>query len=375
MKILILTNNDSGLYQFRKELLTKLIEEKNDVYCSFPFSDRTKQITELGCECIDTKISRHGTNPFEDFKLFFNYIKLLKKIKPDVVLTYTIKPNVYGGLACSLKKIPYIANITGLGGAVESGGLMQKLTLFLYKIGLKKAGKVFFQNSTNKDFMLKNKIIKSDYDVLPGSGVNLLQHSFEKYPNNGEKIILLIIGRIMKDKGTDEILEAAEIIKHLHPNVIFRFIGPNDGYSKEKFDSAVADGYIEYLSSKPNIHDYIKESHATLHASYHEGMSNVLLETAACGRPIIATDVPGCRETYDEGVSGISFKPRDVKGMVDAIEKFLSLSNGEKAQMGAAGRKKMEKEFNRDIIVDKYLSTIKKFIKEDEENELVQQNS
>ena len=137
----------------------------------------------------------------------------------------------------------------------------------------------------------------------------------------------------------------------------------------------ISDKTIEYWEQQPDVHPIIKNSHATLHASYHEGMSNVLLETAACGRPIIATDVPGCRETYDDGVSGISFKPRDVKGMVDAIEKFLSLSNGEKAQMGAAGRKKMEKEFNRDIIVDKYLSTIKKFIKEDEENELVQQNS
>ena len=292
MKILILTNNDSGLYQFRKELLTKLIEEKNDVYCSFPFSDRTKQITELGCECIDTKISRHGTNPFEDFKLFLNYIKLLKKIKPDVVLTYTIKPNVYGGLACSLKKIPYIANITGLGGAVESGGFLQSLTLKLYKIGLKKAEKVFFQNSENQRFMLEKGIVGNSNELLPGSGVNLERNSFEPYPDNDNCVTLLTIGRIMKDKGTDEILEAAEIIKPLYPNVIFRFIGPNDGYSKEKFDSAVADGYIEYLSSKPNIHDYIKESHATLHASYHEGMSNVLLETAACGRLIFLNSQP-----------------------------------------------------------------------------------
>lgn len=375
MVILILTNKDSGLYHFRKELLIRLITEKNNVYCSFPFSDKTEQIEELGCKCIDTEISRHGTDPFKDIMLFLNYLRLLKRVKPDVALTYTIKPNVYGGLACSFKRIPYIANITGLGGAVESGGLMQKLTLFLYKIGLKNAKKIFFQNSANKEFMLEKNVIKNNYDVLPGSGVNLLQHSFEKYPNDEEKIVLLIIGRIMKDKGTDEILDTAKIIKPKHPNVIFRFIGPNDGYSNGKFDSAVADGYIEHLDSQPNIHNYIKESHATLHASYHEGMSNVLLETAACGRPIIATDVPGCRETYDDGVSGISFKPRDVQSMVDAIEKFLLLSNEEKAQMGIAGRKKMEQEFNRDIIVDKYMSAIKNYIKEDEKNELIQQNS
>lgn len=252
---------------------------------------------------------------------------------------------------------------------------MQKLTLFLYKIGLKNANSIFFQNSRNIDFMKKSGIVKDNFCLLPGSGVNLKEHIFEEYPASDEKIVFLIIGRVMRDKGTDEILEAAKIIKSKHTNVIFRFIGPYDGDYKEKIDHAVTEGNIEYLGSKPSVHEYIKESHATLHASYHEGMSNVLLETAACGRPIIATDIPGCRETYDDGVSGISFKPRDVQSMVDAIEKFLSLSNEEKAQMGIAGRKKMENEFNRDIIVDKYMRVIKNYIKKDEKNELVQQNS
>lgn len=357
-KVLILANADSGLYSFRKELLQKLISEGYEVYCSLPFGEKTDLITDLGCKCIDTKVSRRGTNPIEDVKLFFRYLKLLGKIKPDVVFTYTIKPNVYGGMACALKRTPYIANVTGLGTAVQNGGLMQKLTLMLYKIGLYKAKIVFFQNSENQNFMLLHKIIRGENDLLPGSGVNLEQHCFEKYPESDQNIVLLTIGRIMRDKGTNEILQAARIIKPEYPNVIFRFIGAHDGNCKQNFENAVKEGIVEYIGKQPQVHTFIAESHATLHASYHEGMSNVLLESAASGRPVIATNVSGCKETYDDGVSGISFKPKDVDDLVRALKDFLTLTNEQKAQMGQAGRLKMEQEFNRNIIINKYLKII-----------------
>lgn len=358
-KILILANADGGLYNFRKELLEAFVKNGYSVHCALPFGEKIPNITEIGCECIDTKISRRGTNPIEDFILFINYIKLIRRIKPDVVFTYTVKPNVYGGLACAVKRVPYIANVTGLGTAIENGGIMQKISLMLYKIGLKKAKMVFFQNSSNQEFMLKHGVIKGKNDLLPGSGVNLEQHCFEKYPDGDEKIVLLTIGRIMKDKGVNEILQAAERIKTEYPNVIFRFIGSHDGNCKERVEDAVEKGIVEHIDKQPSVHPFIKESHATLHASYHEGMSNVLLETASSGRPIIATNVPGCRETYDDGVSGISFKHRDVDDLVRAIKDFLNLTNEQKAQMGIAGRKKMEKEFNRNIIIEKYLNVIK----------------
>lgn len=357
-KVLILANKDGGLYSFRKELLQKLIGEGNQVYCSFPFGEKTELIKDLGCICIDTKVFRRGTNPIEDIKLFFTYLKLLKNFKPDVVFTYTIKPNVYGGMACALKRIPYIANVTGLGTAVQNGGLMQKLTLFLYKIGLRKAEMVFFQNSVNQEFMLKHGIVKNNNDLLPGSGVNLEQHCLEEYPASDEKIVLLTIGRLMRDKGTNEILQAAKIIKAEYPNAIFRFIGSHDGNCKQSLENAVKEGVVEHVGKQPSVHSFIKDSHATLHASYHEGMSNVLLETASSGRPVIATNVPGCRETYDDGVSGISFEPKNVDDLVRAVKEFLRLTNEQKAQMGRAGRQKMEKEFNRNIIISKYLNII-----------------
>jgi len=357
-KILIIANADGGLYHFRKELIEAFIKKSYKVYCALPFAEKAELIKDLGCNCINTYVSRRGTNPIEDFKLFLNYVKLIQKIKPDVVLTYTIKPNVYGGLACQVMRVPYIANITGLGTAVQNGGFMQKLTLTLYKIGLRKAKMVFFQNSENQKFMINHKIVKGNNDLLPGSGVNLNRHCFEEYPQNDDKVILLTIGRIMRDKGVNEILQAAKIIKAEHPNVIFRFIGSYDENYQEKINDAVQEGIVEHLDNQPRVHTFIAESHATLHASYHEGMSNVLLETASSGRPIIATDVPGCKETYDDGVSGISFSAKDVDSLVRAVKRFLALTNEQKAQMGRAGRQKMENEFNREIIVNKYLEII-----------------
>lgn len=359
-KVLIFANSSVGLYSFRCELLQKFIADGNEVYCALPFGNRIEDLVEMGCNCIDVKMSRRGINPFEDFSLILKYIKLIRKIKPDVVLCYTIKPNVYGGMACQFLRKPYVVNITGLGNAIENKGILQKIALFLYKVGLRKASKVFFQNSENQKFMLENGIVKVENELLPGSGVNINKHCFEEYPPERKETVFLIIGRLMKAKGTDEILEAVKKIKKEYPTAIFRFIGNYDGNYKEKIESAVSGGLIEYLGYQSDVHSFIKGCDAILHASYHEGMSNVLLETASSGRPIIATDVPGCRETFDNGVSGIAFKPRDVEDLVRAVKEFLQLPYDKKAEMGKAGREKIEREFNRDIIVGKYIEIIDK---------------
>ncbi len=356
--ILILANNAMGLYKFRKELLESLINNGYTVFCSLPFDKNIQNIFDIGCICIDTKISRHGTNPFEDLKLLLTYVKLIKRTKPTAVLTYTIKPNVYGGLACQLTRTPYMANVTGLGTAIQSVSMTQKLVLMLYKLGLKRAKKIFFQNKENQDFMINNHIVTGFSELLPGSGVNLEEHCYEEYPKNEDNIVLLTIGRIMRDKGTGEILQAAETIKSEYPNVIFCFIGSQDENYQEQIECATNAGTVEYLGSQPNVHAFIAKSHATLHASYHEGMANVLLETAASGRPIIATDVSGCKETYDDGISGISFKPRNVDDTIRAIKEFLTLSNQEREQMGKRGREKMEKEFDRNIVVEAYMNAL-----------------
>lgn len=360
MTILIITNNDVGLYKFRRELIVELLAI-HKVHICLPNGEYIENLTKLGCIYHPFEFDRHGTNLISEIKQFSFYKRLLKLVKPDVVLTYTVKPNVYAGMACNILNIPYIANITGLGTAIENGGFLQKILLVLYKFGLKKAKKVFFQNKFNRDFMLSKGLVKGEYALLPGSGVNLVEHSAEPYPTQKKPIIFVNIGRIMKDKGADEILFAAKTIRKEYQDVIFRIIGEFDGAYEEKIKLAVEAGDIEYLGKQCDVHSCIKEAHAIVHASYHEGMSNVLLEAAACARPIIATNVPGCRETYDDGVSGIGCKARDGEELANAIRKFMALTYTEKELMGKAGRKKVESEFDRTIIIKQYIKEINEF--------------
>lgn len=357
MNILIVANNDVGLYKFRRELVEELLRE-HEVHICLPDGGYVANLTAMGCVYHSCEFDRHGTNPLAELKQISFYKALLKSVKPDIVFTYTVKPNVYAGMACASLGIPYVANITGLGTAIENGGLMQKFLLLLYKIGLRKAQKVFFQNESNRDFMLAKGVVKGNYGMLPGSGVNLEEHKAEPYPDNQEPLVLVNIGRIMKDKGADEILYAAKTIRKDHPNVVFRIIGGFDGAYEEKVQAAVAAGEIEYLGHQSDVHACLKEAHAIVHASYHEGMSNVLLEAAACARPVIATDVAGCRETYENGITGIACRAHDGEDLVRAIREFIGLTYENKMLMGQAGRRKAEREFDRGIVIKEYLNEV-----------------
>lgn len=216
MKVLILANNDVGLYKFRKELIEELLKE-HEVFICLPNGDFIKELVFMGCKFIPCDLlDRHGTNPIKELKLIFLYKKVLIDCKPDIVFTYTIKPNVYGGIACASMDIPYVVNVTGLGTAVENPGVMQFVTINLYKYGLRKAQKVFFQNTENRDFMVKKGTVKGDYDILPGSGVNLNDYIVFEYPN-GDTVDFVFVSRIMKEKGIDQYLDAAKGIRKKHP--------------------------------------------------------------------------------------------------------------------------------------------------------------
>lgn len=360
MKILVLSNFGMGLYKFRKELLQELISQGHELVVSLPNDEYVPLIEKFGCEYIETKVDRRGTNPLSDMKLLFLYIKIIRKIKPDIVLTYTIKPNVYGGIACRITKTSYLPNITGLGTAIENEGLMQKITLNLYKAALKNAKCIFFQNGPNRQFFIDRGIIKSKSKVIPGSGVNLEQHCYEEYPNDKENIRLLFIGRIMKAKGIDELLKAAKQIKESQKDVEFHFVGFCEEAYSEQLRELNDSGIIHFHGQQDDVHKFIKDSHATILPSYHEGTSNVLLESASTGRPILASNVTGCKETFDDGISGIGFEVRSVEALVRAIMKFLDLSYEDKMQMGIAGRRKMEQEYDRKIVINAYLEQINK---------------
>lgn len=333
------------------------------MYVSCPGGEFTGQIKKLGCKFIPQEFNRRGTNPIADFKLLLDYIVLINTVKPDVVLTYTIKPNVYGGLACQLTRTPYIANVTGLGTSIENGGIMQLLTTTLYKVGLRKASCVFFQNSNNRKLFVDKKLVKRHNRLIPGSGVNLNTHTFEPYPTEENGLRFLFVGRIMKDKGIEELLAAMKIVHNEYPEASLDIVGGYDEDYSTALDKAAAEGYIRYHGRQDDMHRFYTDTHCVVLPSYHEGMANVLLEGASTGRPVIATDIPGCRETFNEGETGFGCKVKSAESLADAMKKFITLSHEEKAQMGLAGREKVKKEFDRSIIVRAYMNEINKIVR------------
>ncbi len=350
-KILILVNDVTTIMQFRTELIRALVDAGNQVLVSVPKSDRNYEIEELGATVIETKASRHGTNPLEDFSLYLTYRKLLKEHKPDFVFTYTVKPNAYGGLACGQLKVPYASNVTGL-GVIENEGLLQKLMLMLYKVGCRKAKCVFFQNKANLEFFQSRGIVGSNVKLLPGSGVNIDKFSYLEYPQS-EKTNIVFVGRIIKDKGVFELAEAA---KRFGDNVQFTIVGDVEYGSENPFSNLTN---VNCVGFHKDVRPYLQDAHAVILPSYHEGMANVLLEGASSGRPIIASLIPGCQETFDEDVTGFGFTVKDVDSIKSAIDKFLCLSYEQKCEMGKKGRAKMEAQFDRRIVINNYFDIIK----------------
>lgn len=351
-KILILVNDVTTILQFRTELVLALVEAGNKVLVSVPKSERNSEIEALGATVIETNSSRHGTNPLEDFSLYLNYRKLIKEHKPDYVLTYTVKPNVYGGLACGQLKVPCVANVTGL-GVIEDEGLLQKLMLTLYKVGCRKAKCVFFQNKSNLEFFKNKKVVGDNVELLPGSGVNIEKFSYLDYPQS-EKTNIVFIGRVIRDKGVFELAQVAK--QYLNSdNVQFTIVGDVEYGSENPFSELPN---VNYVGFHKDVRPFLKDAHAVILPSYHEGMANVLLEGASSGRPILASRIPGCEETFDEGVTGFGFEVKNTDSIKKAVDKFLSLTNEQKCEMGRKGREKMENQFNRKIVIDKYFNMI-----------------
>lgn len=357
-KILILANSSGGLYDFRNELVLKLLQNY-EVVVSLPDEVRTKELEKEGCRVIPTPMNRRGVNPVEDLKLLRLYHRLLKQEKPDLVLTYTIKPNIYGGFASRINQVPYICTITGLGTTFQKQGLLLQLITRMYRTGLKKAECIFFQNAENKRIFEDYKIQGKSSCLVKGSGVNLLRHSFEEYPKK-DTVIFLYVGRMMREKGISELLKAAEQLAA--PDVEFQLLGYCDEDLKDKLDEAEQKGSIRQLGFDPDVHTYIRQASALVLPTYHEGMSNVLMEASATGRPVIATDISGCREIFEEGVTGFGCRPKDAESLVAALKKFLALSVEERSEMGRNAREKMEREFDRELVAERYFAECQRIL-------------
>lgn len=357
-KIAIIANNDIGLYNFRKEVIEHLLGVGYQVDIILPYGKKVDELIEMGCIFHEVAVDRRGTNPIKDVKLLVRFRKLMEEIGPDAVLTYTIKPNVYGGIAAQSLKIPYIANITGLGSAVENPGVLQKITIRLYRAALKRAKCVFFQNEENKAFFERLHVLKGKSELLPGSGVNLSRFEWNAYPE-GETVKFLYIARVMKEKGIEEYLAAAEAITEKYRNVEFHILGACEEDYADRLRKLDEKKVVFYHGLQQDVRSFIYDSSCTVHPSFYpEGMSNVCLESAACGRPVITTDRSGCRETVDDNVTGYIIKQRDSRDLIEKIEKFLSLSYEQKKEMGKCAREKMEREFDRNIVIQKYMKEI-----------------
>ena len=360
MKILVLTNNFGGLHSFRKEVMQALKDAGHEVAISAPIDEKTHFFGEMGCKIIDTSFNRKGMNPLKDLGLMLRYCKLIRQERPDAVLSYTIKPNLYGGMACQLCRVPQIANVTGLGSAVENPGWLQRLTILLYKVGLRRTRTVFFQNKANKLFCEQHKMVKGRTSLIPGSGVNLQHHTLQTYPKEGEPMRFIFISRLLREKGIEQYLAAACAIKAKHPETEFHILGNCEEAYEERISKLQKDGIVIYHGRQIDVRPYIGRCHCTVHPSFYpEGMSNVLLESCAAGRPIITTDRPGCGEIVEDGVNGFIVKQKDSVDVIKKIEQFIAQPYERKREMGLAARRKVEREFDRQIVVDAYLNEIK----------------
>lgn len=350
MKILILANNDIGLYQFRRELIQELLKD-NNIYISLPYGKLVEPLKEMGCQYIDTPIDRRGINPLTDIKLIIKYIGVMREIKPDMVITYTIKPNVYGGAVCRLLNIPYAVNITGLGTAFQKQPLASIVSI-MYKIALKKAKTVFFENHNNAELFIDRKIIPNNKaTILPGAGVNLDYYSYIPYSEN-EKVRFLYLGRIMKEKGMDELFYAIrKLYEKYGDKVQLDLVGFFEDEYKETVDKLESDGIVVFHGYQEDPRPFYANSDCVVLPSYHEGMSNVLLEAAATGRCIITSDIPGCREAVDDGVTGFLCAVQDKESLYEKMEAIVETSKEQIIRYGENGRCKMQKEFKKELVV------------------------
>lgn len=375
--VALLTNNDDDVYCFRLELIQAIIKAGYRMLISCPNGPKFEAMEESGLTknksfiFDDPPIDRRGTSIVNDSKLMIHYHKLFKKYKPAVVLTYTAKPNVYASLVAKQLHIPVINNVTGLGSVVNESGIKQKFIMWLFKTVYRCSACIMFQNSTNMKLAKKLGWVNGDCKLIPGSGVALERYPVQEYPEGGngiegKPVIFNYIGRILHDKGVDDYIAAAKIIKMKYPNTEFNMLGfiePTESHYEAELKELSKQGIVLYRGSQKDVKPWIKRAHCIIHPStYGEGMSNVLLENASSSRPIITTDNPGCQETVDNNKNGFIYHGGNVEVLVVTVEKFLAMPNKERKAMGLAGRAYIEKNFSRAVVVETYLDKIKEIL-------------
>lgn len=313
-------------------------------------------LIRYGCDCIDIPVDRRGINPLKDLALFRQYRRIINQEKPDLVITYTIKPNIYGGLACRWAKVPYAVNITGLGTAFQNPGMLRKLVTHLYRMALKRVKVVFFENAENQQIFIDEKIVaKEKTCLLNGAGVNLDHYQVTEYPTCDGPTRFLFVGRVMQEKGIDELFEAMDLLNRDGIACTLDVLGGFEENYAEKMERYQKDGWLHYHGYQKDVRPFIAQSHCFVLPSWHEGMANTNLECAASGRPVITSNIHGCKEAVIDGVSGLLCQRKDSDSLYEAMRRFAGLDYEQRKQMGLAGRKHMEAVFDKQKVVKETL--------------------
>ncbi len=355
-KLLILANDSGGLYRFRGELLTKLVL-KAEVVVSTPCMGKVDELKSIGCRLIETAIDRRGMNPVKDLKLFFTYIRILKKEKPDAILSYTIKPNMYGGIAARFLRVPFFPYVAGLGTPFQRDNIVSKMLIVLHKFAFGKSSSVFFENSEALVFYKQHKIVRDNTIKIPGAGVNLDYFHFESLPAS-DHTEFIFIGRIMKEKGVDELFSAAKRLVEKYPSTVINVVGPYEEHYEDVVKNLSDSGIIRFWGFQDDVRPLVYRSHCLVLPSYHEGMANVLLEAAAMGRILVTSNIPGCMEAVEDGKNGFLVPVRNRDALYQAMENIITADIKQKCAMGETSRRLVERDFNREIVVKATIETL-----------------
>lgn len=349
---------------FRRGLVSRLLAEGYRVIVSAPRDEFTQRVIQMGCEYRETEIDNHSKNIIKEAWLFLRCLRLLRRERPNCVLCFTVKPNVYMSLAARIMGIAYVNNITGVGVNLRNQSVTSKILRVLYKLSLGSSRRVFFQNLEDRKYFVENRLVDEDLtDRLPGSGISLVEFDVLKR-DDVSNISFLMVARLLKEKGVEEYCRAAKLVQDRHPNANFKLVGPivessPSGISKDFLESLCLENGVQYLGQTDNIRSHLAKSACiVLPSFYGEGVPRSLLEAAASGLPIITTNETGCRDAIEDGITGFLCEAKNVNDLAKKMEVFLQLPQETKIAMGLKGREKMSKEFDEEIVIEKYLSAI-----------------
>lgn len=363
MRVVICANTAWNLWNFRRGLIRALLDAGVEVFAVAPADKYAPALVGMGCRFEDMPMDSMGTSPLKDTHLLLRFRKLFRRIRPHFFLGYTIKPNIYGSIAAQLCGVATINNISGLGNAFLRKNWLNRIVRTLYAWSLVRSDHVFFQNPDDRALFLDLGLVKAGRSsLLPGSGVDLAH--FLPAPPRGDEVRFLLIARLLWDKGVGEYVEAARIVRQRFPGTRFQllgFLGPENpsAIDRRTLEDWIAEGAVEYVGRRDDVRPVIADADCMVLPSYYpEGTPRTLLEGAAMGKPLIATDVPGCREVIEHGVNGYLCQPRDPADLANKIGEFLQLTEGNLAAMRAASRRKAERQFDENIVIRAYLQKL-----------------